>query len=63
MKLLSFLQFFTLFIAFCFITFVNLSIAWVLIFLVVAFAYFVAIKHYLRKDIEKEYNLLKNEVK
>lgn len=63
MKLLSILQFIFLFLAFCFITFINLNIAWIIIFFIVSFAYFVTIKHFLRKQIEKEYNLLKNEIK
>jgi hypothetical protein len=57
MKLINYIQFVVLFLTFCFITFINLNVGWLLILFVVAFAYYVAVKHFLREEIEKEVKL------
>lgn len=61
MKLKSLIQFAVLYLCLVFFIFVDLTIFWVIVALITAFALFVTLKFQLRKQIEEE--LKKQEVK
>ena len=60
MKIKSLIQFATLYLCLVFFIFVDLTIFWVIVALITAFALFVTLKFQLRKQIEEEMKVNKN---